>query len=344
MRRTAGQEDFPVPRRGAFGQQVVQHRLPGRAGQRQYAAPAGLRREDDDLVVRPVDVVQPQRPDLAPAQAVAGDQQQHGVVAPPVRLTHVDHAEQAAHLLPRQGAGHVGEPVAPPQRHRAYQLRAAVPAQIQPPVEAGQRRGQMVPRRPPQASPALAAEREQVVRAQRRQLGRAHRSAAADQEVAKVASVVGYRRFGEPAITTQEPAIALDQLPVGRLVRRRPGGSRLPRAASRADAPGPGGPVLLAGPPGGGNSDTPADDRRGSPRRPRHREPGRFPALRAGTCRGEPRRARNPGTSARHSRARAASRTSRMASGPSGASSQRTSNSPFQNASCIAHLHDLCLR
>jgi hypothetical protein len=34
----------------------------------------------------------------------------------------------------------------------------------------------------------------------------------------------------------------------------------------------------------------------------------------------------------------------RLASGPSGASSQRTSNSPFQNASCIAHLHDLCLR
>ena len=26
------------------------------------------------------------------------------------------------------------------------------------------------------------------------------------------------------------------------------------------------------------------------------------------------------------------------------ASSQRTSNSPFQNASCIAHLHDSCLR
>src|SRR5271165_4254952 len=82
------------------------------------------------------------------------------------------------------------------------------------------------------------------------------------------------------------------------------GGRRLPRAASRAGAPGPGGPVLLAGPPGGSNSDTPADDRRGSPRRPPHREPGRFPALRAGTCRGERRRARNPGTSARHSRAR----------------------------------------
>ena len=54
-----------------------------------------------------VDVVEPQRPDLAPAQAVAGDQQQHGVVASPVRLTNVDHAEQAAHLLPRQGARHV---------------------------------------------------------------------------------------------------------------------------------------------------------------------------------------------------------------------------------------------
>src|SRR5712691_2309030 len=78
----------------------------------------------------------------------------------------------------------------------------------------------MVPRRPPQASPALATEREQVVRAQRRQLDRAHRSAAADQEVAKVASVAGYRRFGEPAIMTQEPAIALDQLAVRRLVRR----------------------------------------------------------------------------------------------------------------------------
>jgi hypothetical protein len=62
----------------------------------------------------------------------------------------------------------------------------------------------MVPRRPPQASPALAAEREQVIRAQHRQLGRAHRSAAADQEVAKVAPVVRYRRFGEPAIMTQE--------------------------------------------------------------------------------------------------------------------------------------------
>jgi hypothetical protein len=209
-----------VSRRGASGQQVVQRRLPGRVGQRQYAAPAGLRREDDDLVVRPVGVVQPQHPDLAPAQAVAGDQQQHGVVAPPVRLTDAGHAEQAAHLLPRQGAGHVGEPVAPARWHSAHQVRPAVPRQIQPPVEARQRRGQMVPRRPPQASPALAAEREQVLRAQRRQPGRAHRSAAADQEVAKVAPVAGYRRFGEPAIMTKEPAIALDQLAVRRLVRR----------------------------------------------------------------------------------------------------------------------------
>ncbi len=164
--------------------------------------------------------VQPQRPDLAPAQAVAGDQQQHGVVTPPVRLTNAGHAEQAAHLLPRQGAGHVGEPVAPARWHRAHQVRPAVPRHIQPPVEARQRRGQMVPRRPPQASPALTAEREQVVRAQRRQPGRAHRSAAADQEVAKVAPVVGYRRSGEPAIMTQEPAVALDQLAAGRLVRR----------------------------------------------------------------------------------------------------------------------------
>ena len=220
-----------MPRRGAFGQQVVQHRLPRRPGQRQYAPAAGLRREDDDLVVRPVDVVQPQRPDLASAQAVAGDQQQHGVVAPAVRLTHVDHAEQATHLLPRQGAGHVGEPVAPPQRHRAHQVRAAVPAQIQPPVEAGQRRGEMVPRRAPQPSPALAAEREQVVRAQRHQLSRAHRSAAADQEVAKVAPVVGYRRFGEPAITTQEPAVALDQL-AGRAARPPTTGGMAPSSRS----------------------------------------------------------------------------------------------------------------
>jgi hypothetical protein len=57
MRRPAGQEDFPMPRRGALGQQVVQHRLPHRPGQRQCAPAAGLRREDDDLVVRPVDVV-----------------------------------------------------------------------------------------------------------------------------------------------------------------------------------------------------------------------------------------------------------------------------------------------
>jgi hypothetical protein len=81
----------------------------------------------------------------------------------------------------------------------------------------------MVPRRPPQPSPALAAEREQVVRAQRRQLDRAYRSPAADQEVAKIAPVGGYRRFGEPAIMTQEPAIALDQLAVRRLVRRDQG-------------------------------------------------------------------------------------------------------------------------
>jgi hypothetical protein len=114
-----------LKRRSSSGQQVVQHRLPGRAGQRQYAAPAGLRREDDDLVVRPVDVVQPQRPDLAPAQAVAGDQQQHGIVAPPVRLTNAGHAEQATHLLPRQGAGHVGEPVAPARWHSAHQVRPA---------------------------------------------------------------------------------------------------------------------------------------------------------------------------------------------------------------------------
>ena len=42
--------------------------------------------------------------------------------------------------------------------------------------------------------------------------------------------------------------------------------------------------------------------------------------------------------------ARGADELLAMASGLSGASSQRTPNSPFQNASCIAHLHDLCLR
>src|SRR5258708_11059193 len=77
----------------------------------------------------------------------------------------------------------------------------------------------MVPRRAPQPSPALAAEREQVVRAQRRQLSRAHRIAAADQEVAKAASVPGHRRFGEPSIPAQETAVALGQLLVARLVR-----------------------------------------------------------------------------------------------------------------------------
>src|SRR5260370_12235437 len=77
----------------------------------------------------------------------------------------------------------------------------------------------MVPRRAPQPSPALAAEREQVVRAQRHQLSRAHRIAAADQEVAKAASVPGHRRFGEPSIPAQETAVALDQLLVARLVR-----------------------------------------------------------------------------------------------------------------------------
>ena len=207
-----------MPRRGPFDQQVVQHRLTRRPGQRQDAAAAGLRREDDDLVVRPVDVGQPQRPDFASAQAVAGDQQQHRVVASAIRLVHLDRAEQATHLLPRQGARHLGEPVAPPQRHRAHQVRAAVPAQIHPPIEARQRRGEMVPRGAPQPNPAPAAERKQVVRAQRHQRGRAHRSAPADQEVTKVTSVVDHRRFGEPAITTQEPAVALDQLVVERLV------------------------------------------------------------------------------------------------------------------------------
>ena len=247
VRRTAGAEDFPMPRRGALGQQIVQHRLPHRPGQRQCAAAASLRREDDDLVAGPVEVVQPQRPDLASAQTVAGDQQQHGVVAPAVRLAQVNRAEQATHLLPRQGARHVGEPVAPPQRHRAHQLRAAVPAQIQPPVKAGQRRGEMVPRRASQPSPALAAEREQVVRAQRRQLGRAHRIAAADQEVAKAAPVVDHGRFGEPAIPAQEPAVALDQLLAGRLVRDDRGmfpssrsiTSRCPRPRRTGSSPRP---------------------------------------------------------------------------------------------------------
>ena len=74
----------------------------------------------------------------------------------------------------------------------------------------------MVPRCASQPSSTLAAEREQLVRAQRRQPGRAHRRAAADQEVAKVMSIVDHGRFGEPSITTQEPAVALDQLLVGR--------------------------------------------------------------------------------------------------------------------------------
>ncbi len=260
-------------------------------------------------------------PDLAPAQAVAGDQQQHGVVAPPVRLTNAGHGEQAAHLLPRQGAGHLGEPAAPARWHRAHQVRPAVPRHIQPPVEARQRRGQMVPRRPPQASPALAAEGEQVVRAQRRQLGRAHRSAAAGQEVAKVAPVVGYRRFGEPAIMTQEPATALDQLAVRRLVRRDRGEGAFLAQHHEQVRQAPAGRFFPAArraavtaAPRQMTGEEARDD-------PPHREPGRFPAPRAGTCRGERRRARNPGTSARHSRARAAS-------GPAGWPPVRTGPPP----------------
>jgi hypothetical protein len=70
----------------------------------------------------------------------------------------------------------------------------------------------------PNPAPRWRLKREQVVRAQRHQLSRAHRSAAAGQEVAKAAPVVDHRRFGEPSIPAQETAVALDQLLVGRLV------------------------------------------------------------------------------------------------------------------------------
>ena len=188
--------------------------------------------------------------------------------------------------------------------------------------------------RAPQPSPAPAAEREQVVRAQRRQLGRAHRSAAADQEVAKVAPVVDHRRFGEPAITTQEPAIALDQLVVGRLVRHDRGEGALLAQHHEQVRQAPADRFFSLGPPGGGNSDTPADDRRGSPRRPPHREPGHFPSLRAGPRRGERRRARSPGTSARHSRARAASGPAEWPLPPAGPppSARRTARSRMLRA------------
>jgi len=68
---------------------------------------------------------------------------------------------------------------------------------------------------------------------------------------------------------------------------------------------------------------------------------GRYPALRAGTCRGEPRRARSPGTFARYSRARAASPSAEWPPPRAGPPPSARRTGPFQNASCIAHLHNL---
>ena len=219
MRRPAREEDLLVRRRRTIGQQVVQDGLAHRPGQGQLATPAGLGREDGDLVVHPVDVAQTQRPGLTPAQAVAGDEQEHGVVAPTTRRVPAGHGEQALHLLPGQGARYVGEAVAPPQWHRTDQVPCRVTLQVQPAVEAGQRRGQVVPRGAPQPRSAPATEHEQVLRGQRHQLGGADRVAAAGQEVAKVAPVADHRRLSQPPVTAQEPGITLDQFLIGRLVR-----------------------------------------------------------------------------------------------------------------------------
>jgi hypothetical protein len=219
MRRPAREKDLLVRRRRTIGQQVVHDGLARRPGQRQPATPAGLGRDDGDLVVHPVDVAQPQRPGLTPAQAVTGDEQEHGVAAPAARRVPAGHGEQPLHLLPGQGTRHAGKAVAPPQWHRADQMPGRVTLQVQPAAEPGQRRGQVVPRGAPQPRSAAATEHEQVLRGQRRQLGGAHCAAAAGQEVAKVAPVVDNRRLSQPPVTAQEPAITFDQSLIGRLVR-----------------------------------------------------------------------------------------------------------------------------
>ena len=185
--------------RRTFLHEVVQHSVADRTRQRQHAPPARLGRKDRDSVVLPADVPQAQGPDLAPAQPVGGNEEEHGVVAPGSSAI-LDDAQQGLHLVPRQGARNIGEAISPSQRHRTDQVRSPITLQVEPAEEPRERCRQVVPRRAPKRRPTIAAESEHVVGAQGRQILRVHGAAAADQEVAQVASVIDDRRLSEPPI------------------------------------------------------------------------------------------------------------------------------------------------
>src|SRR3990172_1124281 len=82
--------------------QVVEKRRADRVGERQDERGVRLRPADADPARAPLDIVEPERGDLARAQPVRRDEEKHRVVAAPDGRRATDRLEKSRHRLPRK--------------------------------------------------------------------------------------------------------------------------------------------------------------------------------------------------------------------------------------------------
>ena len=149
--RAGGQEDVVRGGGGPLGLEVPEHRIARVLRQRQPCLAPPLA-DDAEPSPLPLNVAEPERDDVPRAQTEAGEQQQHGAIAPRHGAGAIAGLDDALYIGIREVAGERGQP---PRGHRGHGLDEvwrAPTVHDEPPEEASddrrdaaRRRGRMLP-------------------------------------------------------------------------------------------------------------------------------------------------------------------------------------------------------
>jgi hypothetical protein len=103
-RRSLAQEQFAMRRRRPSPTQVLEENRPGRIREGQYQRASRLALGHVEPTTAPIDRVEREGDDLARAQAIGGDEKEHGVVAKALTGAAINRLQQGSDHRPRQTA------------------------------------------------------------------------------------------------------------------------------------------------------------------------------------------------------------------------------------------------
>src|SRR5665213_712026 len=112
-RRHGSEEDVPIFCRRATSTNVFEKRVTDDGGQRIGGRMACFSPRDPKSLALPIDVIEPERGDLARAETVGDQKQKNRVVPASSRRTSIDSLEHATRFVPRHSARNSREPIRP---------------------------------------------------------------------------------------------------------------------------------------------------------------------------------------------------------------------------------------